>query len=107
MKSSYAALSVALACCVCAIGSKAAVAAGVFDPANATIEQLTVLATIFLPLTFVTGFFGQNFGWLVGHVNTVTEFVVYGVGTLLVSLFLLWAWLRRRRDPRPDRGAAI
>jgi amidase len=40
VKSSHTALSVALACCVCAIGSKAAVAAGVFDPANATIEQL-------------------------------------------------------------------
>ena len=25
---------------------------------NATIEQLTILATVFLPLTFVTGFFG-------------------------------------------------
>src|ERR1700722_146663 len=34
---------------------------------NATIEQLTILATVFLPLTFVTGFFGQNFAWLVGH----------------------------------------
>jgi magnesium transporter len=74
---------------------------------NATIEQLTVLATVFLPLTFVTGFFGQNFGWLVGHISTAAEFLVYGVGTLLVSLVLLWAWLRRRRGPQLDGSAAV
>jgi magnesium transporter len=63
---------------------------------NTTIEQLTILATIFLPLTFVTGFFGQNFGWLVGHITTGAEFLIYGIGGLLVPLVALSWWLRRR-----------
>jgi magnesium transporter len=63
---------------------------------NSTIEQLTILATVFLPLTFVTGFFGQNFGWLVGHVNGLAAFIIYGVGGLAVPLALLYLWLRRR-----------
>jgi len=72
---------------------------------NATVEQLTILATVFLPLTFVTGFFGQNFGWLIRHLDGFPAFVVYGIGGLVVPLVLLFVWLRVRA---PDsRTAAL
>jgi magnesium transporter len=73
---------------------------------NSTIEQLTVLATVFLPLTFITGFFGQNFAWLVGHISSWTAFIVYGLGGLVVPLALLFLWLKLRM-PRPDTRAAV
>ena len=62
---------------------------------NEVATRLTVLATIFVPLTIVTGFFGQNFKWLTDHIDSFTSFLVFGVGGIVVPAGAIWAWLRR------------
>ncbi len=61
---------------------------------NETTFKLTVVATIFLPLTFLTGFFGMNFGWLVDHIDSAAAFWALGVGLMTGPLLLVLALLR-------------
>ncbi len=61
-------------------------------------KQLTVIATIFLPLTFLTGFFGQNFAYMIRNIiDTTWSFYVFGVGLLVVSVIGFWIYFQRKR----------
>ena len=63
---------------------------------NGVTKQLAVIATIFLPLAWLTGFFGQNFGYLVRSIGGWETFVGLGVGTELVALAILLVFFKRR-----------
>jgi len=66
---------------------------------TALATRLSVLATAFFVLTLVTSFFGQNFGWLVEKIDTRTDFLVFGVGALVLPGLILSAiYWRKRRD---------
>ncbi len=76
-------------------GSRDAYLSVVSNRLNQITKQLTVVATIFLPLSFVVGFFGQNFKWLVVHIDSAEAFLVLGIGSLVLSVIGLLAWFRR------------
>ena len=71
---------------------------------NETSYWLTVVATIFLPLTLITGFFGMNFEWMVDQIDTQLAFWLLGIGTLLAGVALIWRLVARGSPVQPDRG---
>ncbi len=62
---------------------------------NLRITRLTVFATLFLPLTFLTGFFGMNFGFLVGHIGLAWTFWVALAGMVAITAGQIVYYLRR------------
>jgi magnesium transporter len=62
---------------------------------NQLAGRLAIVATIFLPLTFATGFFGMNFGWLVRHIDSAETFFVLGVGGMILPLAVVAVLLVR------------
>jgi magnesium transporter len=73
---------------------------------NQRAYLVSVVATIFVPLTFITGFFGMNFGWMVDHIDSPATFWLLGLGVPIATASLAWRFLVRRaligdvRNPR-------
>ena len=60
------------------------------------INRLTLVSLIFLPLTFITGFFGMNFAWLSEAIGSPAAFALLGLLLPMLSVGITVRWFRRR-----------
>ncbi len=63
---------------------------------NRTTTALTVIASVFLPLSFLTGFYGMNFTFLTQVLETPYAAFWVGVGTMVFSILIQLFLFRRR-----------
>lgn len=71
-------------------------AAGIAQHQSDQINRLTLVSVIFLPITFVTGFFGMNFNWMIANIGDRRAFLALGVALPVIIVGLTVVLFRRR-----------
>jgi len=70
-------------------------AAAIAQRQSEQITRLTLISTIFLPVTALTGFFGMNFQWMIDAIAGREAFFLLGVMLPVASMIVSVAWLGR------------
>ncbi|MFY9365875.1 MAG: magnesium/cobalt transporter CorA [Brevefilum fermentans] len=62
------------------------------------MKTLTIITTLFMPLSFLTGFFGMNFFSASGQLNHLTSSVSFflAMAVMVFLPILMFLWMRRR-----------
>lgn len=63
--------------------------------ANEIMKVLTVFSAFFLPLTFLTGFYGMNFEFLPGLKDPIGFYLLLGV--MLAIVVVIFFWFKRKK----------
>jgi len=65
---------------------------------NEVMKTLTLVSTLFMPLSFLTGFFGMNFFTASGNLETWTGEIAFGmvIAIFIITPFLMYLWMRKR-----------
>ena len=59
------------------------------------INRLTIVSIIFLPISFLTGFFGMNFNWMAENLGSLWAFLTLGVLLPVVCAVVTGVWLKK------------